>query len=141
MITQQDKYLLASIIVENILQDFYDKHLTGNLMDSIVVEEVDGKVRVVINAPTYNMLEYFRTKTIIHTGHGSYASKLDREGSSFFAYKGETRKGSYRIFPGNHKNYIETAIQISLQQWKNLMQKDMSLKKWGDVDYGNGTNI
>ena len=108
---------LSDIIIKNLHLEFADKHLSKNLINTISVEKLGDEIKINIPAQTYNMLEYQTRGVIIHTTNGSYASKLDEEGSSFMIYPNGTRKGGRRISPGNHKGYIDEVIGKSIQEW------------------------
>ena len=130
MISLEDKQLLAEIIVMNLRTEFMLKHLTGNLLDSIKIESDGSSVKVIIDAPTYDMLEYLKNKTIVHDYKGSYASSLNEKGGQILNKK-----------TGNHKGYVDEIIMKSITMWKELVQKGVSLKQFGDVEYGTGSQI
>lgn len=117
MISQSALQDLAQIIVKNLQEEFAVKKMSGNLIKTIQVDEQEGDIKIIIPARTYNMLLYQTKKVVVHTSHGSYASKLDEEGSSFMVYPYGTRKGSYRVSPGNHKGYVDSVIKKSLDEW------------------------
>ena len=124
---ERELKLLSEIIVKNLLEEFAMKHLSGNLMESITVETLGDEINIHIPAETYNMLEFFRTGAIVKTYKGSYASKLDEEGSSFNIYPNGERKGSFRANYGNHKGYVERIIRESFQEWQGLIKGEA---KW-----------
>ena len=107
---EKELELLAEIILKNLKEEFSIKHLSGNLINTITVEMLGNEIKINIPAQTYNMLLYQSKGVVVHTSHGSYASKLDEEGSNFMIYPNETRKGSYRIHPRNHIGYIDRVI-------------------------------
>jgi len=115
-VTHEDLEQLALIIVKKIKEEFQSKHLSGNLANTVEIVNMDDKIQVIIPAKTYNMLTYQTKGVVIHT-HGSYAAKLDEEGSSFMAYPNGTRKGSKRVKPGNHKGYVEKVINEAINEW------------------------
>ena len=121
---EKELSLLASIIVKKIKEEFSVKHLSKNLVNTITVEEMAGEINIRIPAQTYNMLLYQEKGVVIHTSHGSYASKLDEEGSSFMVYPNGERKGSYRINPRNHKGYIDKVIAEAIREWEGLIGID-----------------
>jgi hypothetical protein len=121
---EKELSLLASIIVKNLREEFSVKHLSKNLINTIVVEEMAGEINIRIPAQTYNMLLYQEKGVVVHTSHGSYASKLDEEGSSFMVYPNGERKGSHRISPGNHKGYIDKVISAAIREWEGLIGKE-----------------
>lgn len=108
---------LAHIIIKNIKLEFDLKHLSGNLVNTLQVVNNQGNIQVIIPAPTYNMLLYQTQHIIVHDYRGSYASKLDTEGSNFMVYPYGTRKGAYRAYPRNHINYVDDVIAQSLREW------------------------
>lgn len=121
--TEIDRYLkeledLARIIQEKLKEEFADKHLSGNLINTIKIENNVDEIKIHIPAQTYNMLKYQQEGVIIHTGHGSYASKLDTVGSEFYIYHKNTRKGSFKIKPHNHIGYIDRVINKAIKEWR-----------------------
>lgn len=108
---------LGNLIRKNISEEFREKHMSGNLSNTVYVERLPDKVRVVVPARTYNMLKFQTQGVIVHTGNRSYASKLDRFGSEFYIYPFGTRKGSRLIKPHNHIGYVDKAIMLSIRQW------------------------
>lgn len=131
MVNQKSLQALANIIIKNLKEEFSIKRMSGNLINTIQVEEEQGNIKIIIPAQTYNMLLYQTKKVVVHTNNGSYASKLDEEGSSFMIYPKGTRKGSYRAKPGNHKGYIDTIINKSLTEWSQLSGFDIINKVEG----------
>ena len=122
--------LLASIVKKKIEDEFAIKKLSGNLVKTIEIIQSQDKVEIVIPAPTYNMLLYQSKGVVVHTYRGSYASKLDKEGSEFFVYPNGTRKGSHKIAPHNHINFVERVINEALQEWYGqLGQKYQEIKR------------
>ena len=118
---EKELELLANIIVANIKEEFEIKHLSKNLVNTISVEMLGDEIKIHIPAQTYNMLLYQHKGVVVHTSHGSYASKLDEEGSSFMIYPNDTRSGSFRTSPRNHKGYIDKVINQAIQEWKGMI--------------------
>ena len=124
IISDADLKILSNFIMAELNQEFEKKHLSKNLIKTVKVIEQEGEIRIEIPAQTYNMKKFLQDGVVIHTSHGSYASKLDKEGSSFMAYPGQTRAGSRRISPGNHKGFVDKIIASALTKFmaeKNLM--------------------
>lgn len=121
-ITQEDLVKLTDLILLKLKKEFEIKHLSKNLINTIEVETLNGEVLIRIPAKTYNMLTYQTQGVIVYTSHGSYASKLNEEGSSFYVYPNNSRKGSYKINPRNHKGYVERILKESLEEWQNLLK-------------------
>lgn len=115
---------LATLIVNKLKEEFTQKHLSGNLLKTITIERMGDQINIIIPAKTYNMLLYQTQGVVVHTSHGSYASKLDEEGSSFMIYPSGTRKGSKRIKPGNHKGYIDNIIDNAIQEWSSMIGRE-----------------
>lgn len=135
-ISNQELEKLANLIVLKIREEFGEKHLSGNLMNTIEIKVADGDIQVVIPAKTYNMLTYLHEGVIVHTSHGSYASKLDKTGSEFFIYPKSVekgRKGSFKIKPHNHIGYVERVINSAIKEWLAQLQGMKGQVK----DYGN----
>ena len=110
---------LAKLIVSKLKEEFREKHLSGNLLNTIKVENIKDKIIINIPAQTYNMLLYQTKGVVVHTSNGSYASRLDETGSEFYVYPKGTRSGGKRIHPGNHKGYIERIINEAIIEWSN----------------------
>ncbi len=118
----KDLELLARIIIRNLKHEFALKHLSGNLARTIKVSRnANNQISIHIPAQTYNMLVYQKTGVIVYNGQGSYASKLDTEGSKFFVYPKNMRSGSFQIKPGNHKGYINKIINESIVEWNGMV--------------------
>ena len=130
-IAEEDLNRLTQLIVDNIKENFATKKLSGNLINTIQVYNTESGVKIEIPARTYNMLLFQKQGVVVPTSHGSYASKLDDEGSSFIIYPGEGRGGSYRIYPRNHKNFVETAISNALNVWLESIKSKYDVIKIG----------
>ena len=106
---------LAEIIAEKLKIEFQDKHLSGNLANTIQLVKV-GKdiIQVQIPAETYKMYQWFAKRVVIHDGKGSYASELDENGSAFMVY---TKKKRFLKKPGNHKGYVDKVIDEAVAEW------------------------
>lgn len=109
MVSPKELRRLKDIIIENLKKEFEVKHLSKNLINTIYVEEVNGEIRINIPAKTYDILTYKKKGVIIYTGKGSYAEKLNKEGSHYYSQS----KASI----GNHKGFIDRIINISIQMW------------------------
>lgn len=116
---QESITILANYIIEEIKNDFAIKKMSGNLVNTIVVEKKKGEIAVRIPAQTYNMLLFQTKGVVVHNNKGSYASRLDKEGSSFISYPNGTRKGAKRVSPRNHKDFVDKAIQRAIIKWRN----------------------
>lgn len=114
--------LLTNLIYDEIQSDFKDKHLTKNLMQTMFIEERDGKFEIHIPAEIYNMYKYFKEGVIEYTGEGSYASQLDDEGSAFMLYYKGKKGGWHRKFkePRNHIGFVENAIQRAVKKYSEV---------------------
>lgn len=117
-----DLSALQRIIVDKLKEEFSLKKLSGNLKNTISVEATTNEIQIKIPAKTYNMLLYQTKGVVIHTSHGSYASKLDTVGSEFYAYSKNGRKNSHLIKPHNHKGYIDRIINDAIREWLGTLQ-------------------
>lgn len=120
MVSEEDLQVFTNIILENLKEEFSLKKLSGNLLNTITVEKNDEEIRINIPARTYNMLLYQQKGVVVHTGHGSYASKLDEQGSNFYVYPNGGTNGRYKINPKNHKDFVNRVVQKSLEQFVNI---------------------
>lgn len=133
-IKYEDFEQLALIIKKNLEEEFSIKKLSGNLIRTIEIINSKDKIEISIPAPTYNMLQYQTNHVVIPTYRGSYASKLDAIGSEFFIYPYGTRKGSFKIKPHNHKDFVDKVINKSLDEW--LATYSNKYKKKSRKDFG-----
>lgn len=108
---------LAFILKRKIEEEFSLKKLSGNLVNTIEIVGSADKIEISIPAPTYNMLLYQTRHVVVPTYHGSYASKIDKKGSEFFVYPYGTRKGSYKVTPHNHINFVDRVIKEAINEW------------------------
>jgi len=115
---------LAALIVQKLKEEFAIKHLSKNLVNTIKVEKMGDEIKIYIPAQTYNMLLYQTKGVVVHTSHGSYASKLDKEGSQFYSYPNGSRKGSKRVSPRNHKGYIDKVINEAIAEWSSSVGRE-----------------
>lgn len=114
-ISKEELEDLAYCIKNALREEFADKHLSGNLLNTIKIEVVgDDKVNVIIPAEVYNFYRFFKDRVIIPRGGGSYASRLDKEGSSFVVYH---KGGRSFVKPHNHIGYVDRVINEALDQW------------------------
>ena len=120
-ITRRELEMLSFIILRKLQEEFEIKHLSKNLINTVRIEMLEDEIKVNIPAQTYNMLEFKRSGVIVHTSHGSYASKIDEEGSSFMIYPNDTKAGSFRTYPRNHKGYVNRIINSAIKEWKEFL--------------------
>ena len=116
-VSQADLELLAEMIIQNIRADFAVKHLSGNLVNTIQVENTKDGIKIIIPAEIYDIYQYLDKGVIIKTGQGSYASELDINGSSFGRNKTH-----------NHKGYVDRAIDNAVNMWVSSIQDKMQIE-------------
>lgn len=114
---------LAFIVKRKIEEEFSLKHLSGNLARTIEIVGSADSIEIVIPAQTYNMLMYQTRGVIVPTYRGSYASKLDKEGSEFFVYPYGSRRGSHKISPKNHIGFVDRVIEEAIEEWLVMFPK------------------
>ena len=110
-IDNNDALQLANYFKEFLVNvEYADVHLTYQLatMSRVVIND-DG-TSVQINAPTYDVGQYREKGVIIHDNKGSYASANDTEGG----------------FSGEHKDYIQRAIEYSIEKFLKSKGIDIS---------------
>lgn len=114
-IKKEDLRKLAMMFEANIKEEFSSQHLSGNLVNSIEVIEGEDYFQIIIPARIYNFYRFSKSGVIVPRGTGSYASKLDTQGSEFVLYP---EKGG-RIFkkPHNHIGYVNKVVDKSLDDW------------------------
>lgn len=120
-VTERDLEKLCELIINNLKEEFAFKHMSKNLIDTIKIENMGDTINIYIPAQTYNMLKFQHQGVVIHTSHGSYASKLDIVGSEFYIYPENKRSGAYKVKPHNHIGYIERCIKKSIEEWSNSL--------------------
>lgn len=100
---------LAQAIRQNIYQDFAERHVTGNLMNTIEVIYGEDEVRVRVPAVRYDQKEWSKSKAIILLPHeGSYANQVDVTGG----------------WSRTHQNYADMAITSALNSVLGMMGED-----------------
>ena len=127
---EKELELLATTIVNKLKEEFATKHMSLNLVKTIKIEKLSDEIKIYIPAQTYNMLLFQTKGVVVHTSHGSYASRLDEEGSKFYSYKNGKRAGSKLIVRGNHKGYIDKVIKKAIDEWSSIIGKN-KVKKVG----------
>ena len=115
---------LAATIVNKLKEEFSVKHLSGNLLNTIKIENFGDEIKIYIPAKTYNMLLFQTKGVVVHTTNGSYASKLDEDGSKFYTYPNGARKGAKIAQPGNHKGYVDSIINKAISEWSSMLDKN-----------------
>lgn len=94
------KERLANLIVENLKEEFSEKHISLNLVNTIQVYKTEKGWAVEIPAEMYDINLYNKMGVINYTGKGSYADYVDKYGG----------------FSKTHKNYIENCINKAIRQ-------------------------
>ena len=127
MVSDEDLILFANLIVQYIKDDFEDKHLSKNLINSISVEKTADGISVIIPAEKYNMPLFIREGVVVHSGTGSYASKLNDTGSVIrFPRSGPGRPKEKKV--GNHIGYVDNAIHKAIETWRSMMEDKYKIK-------------
>lgn len=100
--SDESKRALANFIAQRIVEDFELVHLSGNLANTIRIENDKGKIRVIVPAVKYD-LGIFKSRGVIiyHEEQGSYAQKVNKKGG----------------FSKKHKGYVERAIGEGIEDW------------------------
>lgn len=115
---------LAEIIVRNLNEEFEAKHLSKNLINTVVVRNYGNEITIEIPAQVYDMRTYQEKRIVVHNRNESYASKLDEEGSSFVVYQnGRART----IRPRNHKGFANRIVDDAITERKGSL--DGKVKK------------
>ena len=117
-----DLQSLANMVAEAVKDDFRRVHLSGNLMDTIIVQKTERGYKVEIPAQVYDMKLYQTRKVIVYKA-GSYASKLNDEGSEFFDYK----RWKW-VMPRNHIGYADRAAHEAAEQWAKMNGKEIIVR-------------
>ena len=100
-ISSYDLALIATYLYAELKDEFETIHLSMNLSDSIKIYHIGDSYRVYIDADRYNVAEYRRSGTIVHTGKGSYAQAVDIKGG----------------FSKKHISYVEKAIMNAIERY------------------------
>lgn len=115
LISDELLYDLKDLIIEEIKNDFKDKHLSKNLVNTISFEKTEEGLNIKIPAEIYNFYQFFSHGVVISKGIGSYASSLDEIGSEFMVYPEHGPR--FVAKPHNHIGYVERAINNALEKW------------------------
>ena len=122
---KEQKLRLAELIVQFIEEDFQTVHFSGNLMDTIYIENLNATednensdIRIVIPAQRYDIAYYMYAKKIVYTHNGSYADAVDIDGG----------------MSGKHKDYTGRAIKKAIDTW--LLEQDVEGKVKDSYDNG-----
>lgn len=127
MVADEDLIVFANLIVEYIKEDFEDKHLSKNLINTIQIEKTNDGIAVIIPAEKYNMPLFIREGVVVPSGSGSYASSLNETGSIIrLPRSGPGRPNEKKI--GNHIGYVDKAIKRAIETWRNMMQDKYEIK-------------
>ncbi|MBR6515947.1 MAG: hypothetical protein IKT40_03735 [Bacilli bacterium] len=110
MIDKESKANLMNYIKENIEKNFSDKYITHNLINTIKIIPTETGFKLEIPAKMYDFKEWNKNKVIVPYGNGSYAQRVNKTGG----------------FSGEHKNYIEKAINEAIHRW--LKENNYKLK-------------
>lgn len=107
-ISSYDLALIATYLYAELKDEFETVHLSMNLSDSIKIYHIGDSYKVYIDADRYNVAEYRRSGTIVHTGKGSYAQAVDIKGG----------------FSKKHISYVEKAIISAIERYVYSMGKE-----------------
>lgn len=129
--TQEDIELITTLFMTELRKEFEHKHMSMNLVNTVRIENDNGKIKIHIPAKMYNMKLFQQEGVVVHTSNGSYAEKLDKEGSSFYVYPGKTRKGSYRVSPKNHIGFINRVLNKVIQSFISIKGYEITGKEEG----------
>ena len=110
-----------------ILEEFANKHLSGNLSRSVRLYKIDSRrVAVSIKPESYNVAEYIKNHILITYPTRSYAQQLNATGSKIsYYYKGSTITKQI----GNHQNFIETNLKKAVEETIKS-KKGAKIEKW-----------
>ena len=97
----KDLKILADLIAKYIREDFEEIHLSGNLMDTIMVTRTTLGFDIDIPAFLYDINTYRKKGVIVYEQSGSYAQEVNITGG----------------FSGKHVNYVERAIEKAIKEW------------------------
>lgn len=118
---------LKDLIIEEIKNDFIDKHLSKNLVNTIYFKKTEEGYDIVIPAEIYNFYKFFKDGSIVPRGTGSYASELDQEGSTIMVYPHKGKR--FLLKPGNHVGYVDRAINSALERWLQKYKETIKINK------------
>lgn len=106
----KDLHLLADLIYRQVMADFEEIHLSGNLKNTMQVTRDFGKsgewFKVTIPAVRYDIDIYRERKVVVYTPEeGSYAEDVNRKGG----------------FSGYHRGYVEKSIYRAIALWAKAL--------------------
>lgn len=100
-VSDEMKKRLLLLIKEEIDNEFFNVHLSGNLSRTITIDNSNGGLTLTIPAQIYDITQYKKKGVIIYKGSGSYANEVDNTGG----------------FSGKHKGYVDKAIDKAINRW------------------------
>lgn len=104
---------LANLIVKHLEAEFSIRHLSGNLVNTIVITPTENGYEISIPAQVYDIALYKKQGIIVPKNTGSsYASKIDYTGG----------------FSGAHVGYVDRVINNAIQEWLSLNQIQGKIK-------------
>lgn len=112
-VSENDKRLLADLIIYYIRKDFEIVHLSKNLVNTIRLEKTNNGYAVIIPAEMYDISQFRKKGVVVHNNKGSYANEIDSSGG----------------FSGQHKNYVDRAINSAIQNWLGRLRIKAEVKK------------
>lgn len=132
---------LARQILVALKKEFETKKLSGNLINTVRVDEYDDYVEIHIPAPTYDFYEYFMHGVVVPPKKGgipeSYAVTLDASGSQFTLYwetapKNGVGRGNVRkkvMKPRNHVGYVNRTISEGISTWSSMQELEIKVEQ------------
>ena len=113
-ITFEQASELADMIIAEIQDEFKDKYISHNLINTIKVDYLQGQIVIDIPALKYDINEFTKTGKIIY--------KPDEYGNSYDELL-ETTGG----FSKTHKDYLRKRVNKAIKMWQEKNQ--LTLKK------------
>ena len=93
-------WALANAIQRKLKESFDEKFLSGNLKNTITIEETDDGINITIPAQRYNISLFNEKGVVQYNSNGSYAQAVDEYGG----------------FSKTHTNYVEFAITDAIRE-------------------------
>lgn len=144
ILTQKDldrinrEYEIALLIKKYIKEEFLFKHYSGNIMldENIRIKynENEKGIDIEVKAPRYSFKKFQENGVIVKTYKGSYASQINREGSSIIIYDknkdGTLSNHYFRKQLGNHIGFAEMSSVLGTKEYYENNQKEVVSAKW-----------
>lgn len=107
-------FTLGQEIIKDIRQEFADKHLSMNLVNTMQFHVDPTGVVIKIPAQVYDQGIFIKQGAVVYTSNASYADALDKEGSYVLGRH-----------IGNHVGWVNKCVEKGVMRW--IKDKDLGV--------------